>query len=59
MDVIIYEPIVKDDSLNGYPVIGDFQRFVDSVDVIVASRIDERLNPYLNKVYTRDVSHRD
>ena len=59
MDVIIYEPIVKNDSLNGYPVIGDFQRFVDSVDVIVASRIDERLNPYLNKVYTRDVSHRD
>ena len=59
MDVIIYEPIVNNDSLNGYPVIDDFQRFVDSVDVIVASRIDERLNPYLNKVYTRDVSHRD
>ena len=59
VDVIIYEPIAREDSFKGYPLVDDFQRFVDSVDVIVASRIDERLNPYLNKVYTRDVSHRD
>ena len=57
--VIVFEPILKEDSFFGSEVVRDFDRFVHESDVILANRVDEKIRPYMDKVYTRDLFGRD
>ncbi|MBQ3414400.1 MAG: nucleotide sugar dehydrogenase [Clostridia bacterium] len=59
VEIIIYEPTLKDKTFNGCEVINDFDEFADDVDVILANRIDETLETVKDKVYTRDLYSRD
>ncbi|RIY35582.1 nucleotide sugar dehydrogenase [Psittacicella gerlachiana] len=54
--IIIYEPACVQERLLDLPVIKDFQNFVQLSDLIVANRVDQVLKPYIDKVYTRDLS---
>ena len=58
-EVIIFEPSLKENKFFGSDVICDFEEFCMQSDVIVANRYDSVLNPYKNKVYTRDLYGRD
>lgn len=58
-EVIIFEPSLKENKFFGSDVICDFVEFCMQSDVIVANRYDSVLNPYKNKVYTRDLYGRD
>lgn len=58
-EVILYEPTLKDESFFGSRVIRDFEKFAEASDVIVANRYASELEPYREKVYTRDLYHRD
>lgn len=53
---IIFEPLIKDTTFNDILVEKDIEKFCNSVDIIVANRIDENLpkNAY-KKVYTRSI----
>ena len=55
VNVIIYEPKLDEDKLYNYKVIRDFNKFVSSSDIIIANRMTIELNPYKNKIYTRDL----
>jgi UDPglucose 6-dehydrogenase len=55
IEVVIYEPVLEDDSFEGLKVIKDFEDFQKHSDVIVANRIDDILEDAKNKVYTRDI----
>lgn len=57
--VILYEPTLKEDSFFGSRVVKDFSEFAEDSDVIVANRYSSELEPYREKVYTRDLYHRD
>lgn len=59
VDVIIYEPLLREDEFDGYPVIKDFDEFKRVSDVIVSNRLDKELADIKEKVYTRDVFQRD
>ena len=59
IEIVIYEPTIKQDSFNGYAVNNSFDDFVSSVDIIIANRIDEKLEVVREKVYTRDLFSRD
>ena len=58
-EVILYEPTLKEGSFFGSRVIRDFSEFAEHSDVIVANRYASELEPYREKVYTRDLYHRD
>ncbi|HLQ83149.1 MAG TPA: UDP binding domain-containing protein, partial [Pseudogracilibacillus sp.] len=59
IDVVIYEPVLEEDSFEGLRVINDFEAFKEESDVIVANRLDADLEPVRDKVYTRDLFSRD
>ena len=52
-------PVLKDDEFFHSKVIRDFDVFAEMADVIVANRMDERLKGVEDKVYTRDIYHKD
>ena len=59
VEIIIYEPTLKDEIFNGCKVIKDFKEFSEEADVILANRLEESLKPVIDKVYTRDLFSKD
>lgn len=59
VEVVIYEPTVKEKEFLGCQIVNDFTKFVTEVDVIVTNRLSEELQGYKEKVYTRDLYSRD
>jgi len=55
VEMIIYEPILKEKSFFNSEVIDDIDKFKKRADVIVANRMDRNLNDVLDKVYSRDI----
>jgi len=58
-EVVIYEPLSSTREFMQVPVISDFDEFSRKADVIVANRVDQKLEPVLGKVFTRDIFGRD
>ena len=56
---MIYEPVLQEFSFCGFERIEDLTQFKRSCDVILANRSTEELSDVAQKVYTRDVFHRD
>ena len=59
INLVIYEPTLKENTFNGYEVVHDLDEFKNTSDVIIANRYNEELEDVLDKVYTRDIYIRD
>lgn len=59
VEVVIYEPTLKEEDFFNSKVIKDFEEFKRTADVIVANRNSEDLADVAEKVYTRDLYARD
>ncbi len=59
IEVVIFEPALKEDEFYHSRVIRDFDEFKRISDVIVANRLSEEIKDVMNKVYTRDLFSRD
>lgn len=59
VNVVIFEPTLKDKYFFNSEVIRDFDTFKSICDVIVANRFEECLKDVENKLYTRDLFKRD
>ena len=59
VEVIVYEPTMRELTFFGNRVMQDLQEFKSKCDVIIANRIAPELEDVKTKVYTRDLFKRD
>ena len=59
VEVIIYEPVMQEETFFNSRVIKDITKFKSMSDVIVANRVENILLDVEDKIYTRDIFNRD
>ena len=59
IEVVVYEPTMKEDRFFNSRVIRDLDEFKEISDVILANRYNDDIKDVIDKVYTRDLYFRD
>jgi len=59
IEVIVYEPALRDESFFKSRVVNDLEKFKAEADVIVTNRITDDIRDVLDKVYSRDLFGQD
>lgn len=59
IEVVVYEPTLKEDDFFKSRVIKDLDEFKKMCDVIIVNRMNEEMSDVKGKIYTRDLFSRD
>lgn len=59
IEIIIYEPELKENNFYSLEVINDINQFKQKAELILTNRMHDELKDVIEKVYTRDLYQRD
>jgi UDPglucose 6-dehydrogenase len=55
INIIVYEPLIKQNTFFNSPVINNLDEFKNKSDLVIANRMHSSLNDISEKIYTRDI----
>ena len=58
-EVILYDPMIKDKTFLDCTVEPNFDTFVEKCQIILANRVDDNVERFRDKLYTRDITGGD
>ena len=59
IEVVVYEPTLKEDNFFNSKVIKNIDEFKNICDIVISNRMENELLDIKEKVYTRDIFYRD
>lgn len=59
IEVVVYEPVLEEDTFFRSPVIKDLDEFKQKANVVLANRVTDDIKDIRDKVYTRDLFGND
>jgi len=59
IEVLIFEPGIESETFHNCKIVNDFKYFEKNSSIIITNRIDKVLQPFIKKVYTRDIFNYD
>ncbi len=59
IEVVVYEPVLEEDSFFNSHVVRDLEEFKHMCDVVIANRLTDEIADIREKVYTRDLFGKD
>ena len=59
IEVVVYEPVLKEDNFFNSRVVSNLDEFKKISDIIVSNRLDQELFDVQEQIYTRDLFNRD
>lgn len=59
IEVVVYEPVIKEDEFFNSKVIKSLDEFKQISDIIIANRIEDEIFDVRDKIYTRDIFRSD
>jgi len=59
ISMIIYEPLIKEETFFNSPVYNDLEQFKKDSDLIICNRNSSELSDVQDKIFTRDIFHQD
>ena len=59
IEVIIYEPTIKDKTFENCEIINDLEEFNKKANLIISNRQDENIKKLTKQIYTRDIFKKD
>lgn len=59
IEVVVYEPTLREDTFFNSRVINNLDEFKKMSDVIIVNRVDNGIKDVMQKIYTRDIFSRD
>jgi UDPglucose 6-dehydrogenase len=59
IEIIVYDPSVSIQDLEGITMFGLFEDFVETSDIIITNRVDDKIRKFPDKLFTRDIFSSD
>ena len=53
--IVIFEPTIKTNSFQSFEVKNNLEKFASTSDMIIANRVDSLIQPYKDKIFSRDI----
>ena len=57
--IIVYDDSTNSIQLEGVTLVKDFETFTNNSDLIITNRLDDQIQPFSNKVFSRDIFSTD